>query len=203
VPSPLEQALTELQSANDKVQSLLERATEQRLYAEIAALARIAQSISILITQMTGDSPQPASKTSFHVEQLSSPSRSVNQIQYPRFLVQDDCLVKVAWSSAKSASYEHRAPIAVLRAIAKRAVMLNQRSPKPFTAEALSDISRQHDDQEVRGYQLYLCLGWLRREHLIRQHGRRGYRITDDEEPFLDAIDRKVKHLSANPQETE
>lgn len=206
--SPLCEAVSEIQAIHSRVQSLLDAATEQRLYAEIAALARIAQSLSTLLGQITVDVPPhlPSNQQTLPKRARADEESEVlddDCQEYPRFLVQDDCLVKIAWSSSKSAPYEHRAPLAVLRTIVERAIALNGRNQNPFTAEALSDVGLQDDGQEVRGYQLYLCLGWLRREKLIRQYGRRGYRIVRTEEPLLDSVERTLRVLSAKSRERE
>jgi hypothetical protein len=48
--------------------------------------------------------------------------------------------------------------------------------------------------QKLLGYQLYLCLAWLKSEGLIKQHGRRGYSI-NDLDTFGDRVQRAWDEL--------
>jgi hypothetical protein len=120
--------------------------------------------------------------------------RAVRKENYPRFFRRQDLLVKVGWSKSESAEYEHKAPRPVVDAVARRISRAGSRSQTPFTAESLSDVHRQDDDTEIPGYQLYLCLGWLKQLKLIRQHGRQGYSLARGGD-FSAAVERAWKDL--------
>jgi hypothetical protein len=100
---------------------------------------------------------------------------------YPSFIREDDVLVKIGFSRKSGATYEHRAPKRAVDAVVKRVTAVSQTSRGPFSAEALSDLHNHQDEQKLPGYQLYLCLAWLKSAGLIKQHGRKGYSIADAE----------------------
>lgn len=116
-------------------------------------------------------------------------------IDYPIFLRQGDTLIKVGWSKSQGSTYEHRAPKQVLDAVVGRAMVAAKRSETPFTAESLSNVKGHQDDIEVPGYQLYLCLAWLKRCKLIRQHGRKGYSLVNPK-TFASSVEERWGSLA-------
>jgi len=179
-------------------------ATRERRYGDLPELASIAEGLAEIqanrmdTNAVSLDSPEATSDSGCRSEPDFSTSgndrRGENQLRtsrrertqsgltlgtgYPRFVRDDDSLVKIGASSAAASTYEHRAPKAVVDAIVSRAVALSKAgSGDPFTAEALSDVGAHDDEQQVPSYQLYLCLAWLKRTRLIKQHGRKGYSL--------------------------
>ena len=194
--SNLTKAVAELRSAHSSVQDLLEQATIKRHYGEIADLARIAQALSSLITQFLGEERAVSTQRAAPLTKRGGkPPVVVGASEYPQFRVEDDFLVKLAWSAAKKEAYEHRAPLRVLAAITARMAALSESASSPIKAEAVSDVGGHDDGVAVRGYQLYLCLGWLRRLGIIRQVGRRGYKIVGEADHIGAAVEEALNKL--------
>lgn len=168
--------LVELLNRTERsVRSMLTEAVESRRYDDVQVLAGAAEQIhriltafdeSFVVRQDDGDidsdvGPQTASNTSF-----------------PRFARQGQILVKTARSRVGAETYEHRAPKDVLDAIVRAIPVLVNKPNKPFTAEQVS-ASVSRTGSRIPAYQVYLCIGWMKRSGVLRQHGRKGYTVTN------------------------
>ena len=94
---------------------------------------------------------------------------------YPRFVREGESIVKIGWSKADKAEYEHRSPTSVLQCLVKK-IRLICRLEERFTTEQLMPL-KDEDGEELPSYQSYLCLAWLVAIHVLEKHGRQGYTI--------------------------
>lgn len=113
---------------------------------------------------------------------------------YPCFYRGRDGLIKIGWSKKRKVEYCHKAPWEAVQAVVK-AIQEKASSGEPFTLEELTPI-RTTDGSEVPSYQTYLVLAWLRKENLIRQHGRQGYSLAASIN-LLQALDQRRMLLPA------
>lgn len=97
---------------------------------------------------------------------------------YPRFLIREDQLVKLGWSSSSKKEYEHRVPRSGLDAFTDYVGAL-RRSRFPVTAEAIAKGIQKSDPQRILGYQVYVVAAWLKTLDLLRSEGRQGYYLPD------------------------
>lgn len=93
--------------------------------------------------------------------------------QYPRFFRDGDRLVRVAWSKSENQEYEHKAHLAVFRALTT-ALAEKGEDGRVFSTDELLPV-RDSDGSAFPSYQVYVWIGLLRQAGLIEQHGRRGY----------------------------
>lgn len=93
----------------------------------------------------------------------------------PRFEREGDALVKIAWSKKNRAEYEHKASRDALARVMERVEEQGRRG-KMFRMEDVLPVLMT-DGAELPSYQAYLCVGWLKTEGLLEQHGRQGYTI--------------------------
>lgn len=124
---------------------------------------------------------------------VSKPGRGPS-VAYPRFLRQDDQLVRIAWSKRKKKEYRHKAPYAVLQALVKVMSELGK-DGRIFSTEDLLPI-QDTDGNEVPSYQAYVGIALLKHTSLLDQHGRQGYSIPRLAE-FADTIEavwQKLPH---------
>lgn len=89
-------------------------------------------------------------------------------------------LVKIGWSKKERGEYVHKAPKAGLLAIARRAEEVG-REGRMFTTDELLPVRIGSGEDELPGYQGYLCLAWLREIGLVATHGREGYSVVGDD----------------------
>jgi hypothetical protein len=162
-----------------EVNDLLAEAARDRRYGDLPELTKIAEALTVLYAESASPSPSEGPRLSMS---LSGPSASGIHTKdarpnYPVYFRDDDCLVKVGKSRASDDTYEHKAPFEVLEAVAKRAMAASKKNAKAFRPDALTNVTQHGDAVTVRGYQLYLCLGWLKRIGLLKQHGRKGCSI--------------------------
>ena len=182
-----------IEKAEREIHQILEQAVHAREYESVPRLAsfaerlqalrggdaepshlRLAQDdLGALAGASTRETTQPAGSAPLPGHAASGAEA------FPIFRVEGDDLVKVGWSKSKSTTYEHRAPKRVVMGVLQRALSLTSSPARPFTAEALSDVGTHDDALKIAGYQLYLCLAWMRRTGIIRRHGRKGYSVTD------------------------
>lgn len=94
---------------------------------------------------------------------------------YPRFYRERDELVKIGWSKKRRAEYRHKAPWPIVQKVVQVIEEKGTRGTM-FLLEDLLPVTNQ-DGSEIPSYQVYLVFAWLKQEHLIIQHGRRGYTL--------------------------
>lgn len=108
------------------------------------------------------------------VASSAKPKRRVRKGEYPKFHVENGYLVKVGWSKKAKEEYVHKLPRetydALLEIISRRA----SESPEQFTAEEILQACEQLPES-VPNYHVYLALGFLQDNGILKKHGRRGY----------------------------
>lgn len=116
-----------------------------------------------------------------------------NITSFPVFVREGESLVKIGLSTNSGSTYEHRAPKKTIDTIIKRILNCNNKK-EVFTAELISDVCHHSDGKKVPGYQLYLCLAWLKQKGLLKQRGRKGY-ILKDPDTIESDIDKEWDKL--------
>jgi hypothetical protein len=112
---------------------------------------------------------------------------------YPKFRRERDELVKIGWSKKEKAEYRHKAPKAVVLAVAE-GLQKRGASGERYTFEELLPFRDRDTQMELPSYQAYLVLAWLRKEGLIVQHGRQGYSLPLNIN-LIDAVEERWKLL--------
>lgn len=129
------------------------------------------------VTLRMATGKEPAEKTKEKTQARKQPKkRATRKSGYPKFYRHKQDLVKVGWSKRKSEEYSHKAPKLALDLLANAIVEIGTQRDL-FTAEDLFPLKESNTMTEVPSYQAYLCLAWLRKEELIIQVGRQGYRL--------------------------
>jgi len=105
--------------------------------------------------------------------------RKVRKGEYPKFHVEDGCLVKVGWSKKAKEEYVHKMPQetyeGLLEIISRRAA----ESSKEFTAEEILQATDQLAEP-VPNYHVYIALGFLQARGILEKHGRSGYIVREE-----------------------
>jgi hypothetical protein len=187
-----EQALEAIRAAERKARELVDSAMKERRFDEASAILAIVEQLSRVDPEGVAG---PGRVQGIRPTPQATLGVGPGDGGYPRFFRETDQLLKVGRSRSTGDLYEHRAPRPVLEAVARRAVALYAESQGPIKAEALSDLRRHEDGTKLPGYQLYLCLGWLKHEGLLRRHGRKGYTIKSPD-TFTEDIDRAWDSLA-------
>ena len=220
--SLLDEALATVDRARREVDGLVRQAVEMRRYEELAKIAELAASLSRTLTHGSGReadttevgkaaAAESKARSRARPRRRTGPMRTSREqavgsrqldgtkrdTEYPRFIRDGSTLVKIGWSRSSGSTYEHRASRAVLDAVAQRALALADSDERPFTAEALSDVGKHDDGLNMPGYQLYLCLGWLRRTGLVAQRGRKGY-VVPRPRSFADDLEQAWESLTSD-----
>ena len=112
---------------------------------------------------------------------------------YPKFFRRGDDLVKVGWSKRSKEEYQHTAPRHVV-ALVTKALATEAEKGELVSAHDLTPLHNPADEAEVPGYQVYLCLAWLRQNGLIQQKGRQGYTVPSPEH-FQGRVEEKWREL--------
>lgn len=163
------------------VRLLMEEALANRLYNDIPSLAALAAGLSELVSGRgvgsahVGDGAAPPShrEPSEHSDVQSSAARP-RKDTYPRFERHTDRLVKIGWSKKDRQEYEHRAPIAAVRAVF--ATLLTSANKRGYIhLDRVLPI--EHEGTEIPSYQAYLVLAWLRDLGVVDKHGNDGYKL--------------------------
>jgi hypothetical protein len=181
---------------HNAIRELMQGAIASGEYRDLPALVRIAEQMSQTAAKLA-QSPEATGASAVHsapppatsareggqgserlVKQSGQPkpARRSARSEYPKFQRDGDKLVKIGWSKSAKSPYEHRAPIRVAKALLK-AIIAVQGKTRVFTVDALLPLADPLDGTEIPGYQVYLTLAWLRKEGIVRQHGREGYSL--------------------------
>ncbi len=193
----LAQAITICQNAEKAMRELMQGAIGAGEYRDLPTLARFAEQLCQMAAKL-GQNPEPSPVTptaatarpaaqsrrksrirrKSRVKHFGQPKAGVRSIkaEYPRFRRDGENLVKAGWSKSSKAEYEHRAPKAVAGILLKAIAAIEGKMPV-FTVDALLPLADPSDNTEIPGYQAYLALAWLRKEGIVRQHGREGYSL--------------------------
>jgi hypothetical protein len=203
-----ERAGSILGTAARDLHGLVEQAVRERRYDELSQLAHAVRQITTIAEglgegesehhggaeQTRDESEAVLARTAVEASSLRARKDSGDGLEYPRFVRDDDALVKVASSRSSGTTYEHRAPRPIVDVIVKRIIAFAENSHHPFTAEALSGLNARGSGSRVPGYQLYLCLAWLKRLGLLKQRGRKGY-VVAKRDSFVADVEEAWKKL--------
>jgi hypothetical protein len=194
----LETARSYLEQAESELRGIIISAVNGGSYDVVTRLTDLSAKVRQLIETLPSPVAAPLLATGdrdeqeplSHAEHRSGP-RSSNEDDgkakraskgtedgYPRFLIRDDQLVKLGWSSSSDKEYEHRVPRSGLDAFIEYVGSL-RRSRFPVTAEAIAKGIQKSDSQRILGYQVYVVAAWLKSLDLLRSEGRQGYFIPD------------------------
>ncbi len=163
-----------IRDAELAIHQLLERAVGEQRYADVTAIAPIAEALSRIARGQSGNEPpKPEKHTIDGGNVKASVRRSVSK-GYPKFSRDGSRLVKVGWSKKTTEEYEHRAPLELGDALIA-AIRAKVRDGQKFAATDV--IPLQLKGEAAPDYQAYLLLKWLHTEGVIIKHGRDQYAI--------------------------
>lgn len=197
------EAVNVIRATETRLQEMMSEAVRQGLYAELRAIAELAQRLSALVSESQSirddknatssegtagwpdlqsnlhQSPQPSGQEvaiTTESEKDERPTKRKRRITYPRFFREGDFLLKVGWSKTGRCEYEHKAHCTVLRKLAQALEAANDGNAA-ISTETLFPLKTDSGDQ-IPSYQAYLCLAWLKEKGLVRQLGRKGYFVS-------------------------
>lgn len=185
-----ERASATIRRAEQDIRGLIVEAATSGEYGVVSSLSGIARRLSDLAEEAVGksspvvDAPAPptiAAKPRAILRPASSLARKASRGEgYPRFQKSRDVLVKIGWSKKERSEYVHKAPKAGVDAVARLVTDLGK-GGQIFTTEDLLPVKLGSQDDELPGYQTYICLAWLRHIGVVEQHGREGYSVPREE----------------------
>ncbi len=177
-----------LEEAEESLRALVTSAAAKGEYDAIVELARTARAIEALRVPGPEVSSETVTAKLAANGALSKPSLQAGRKTYPQFFRADEFLVKVGWSKRHRAEYEHRAPRPVLVAL----VSALEKRGKHTTRFSSDDIFPLRDsrDDDIPGYQGYVCLAWLAFIGAVERQGRQGYRIVA-KRPLRDLVEEQ------------
>ena len=211
----VERASGIVEEAEAGIQDLIGAAAKEGLYETLQLLVDLATSLSSVRmgtvsgaapdvnrkgTQANGgksDGPYRGKEGGGARQNLSASRTGSNPNLYPSFVRDDESLLKVGQTRQGTSTYEHRAPKTVVVGVAHRVVSVARKAGRPFKASALSNVHGHEDGKRIPGYQIYLCLAWLKREGLIKQRGRQGYMVPELDS-FISGVEQAWEQLPDN-----
>lgn len=174
-----------LRDAERSLQALLASAATEGDYSAVPSLMDWARQLGKLASEL---GPPASKRTPDQRLAGSAASRKSKKPQkrrkpkgggYPRFIRDEDCLVKIGWSKTGGEEYEHKADKDAVDAVVASIARAGRRG-KRFSMETLLPCKKA-DGTVIPDYQSYLTLAWLRSSGLVSQHGRLGYTLPEAE----------------------
>lgn len=160
-----------LTDAEHSLAQLAGKASTNRDYDLAAVLLATAQQLAKAAERFA------ASRSASHPAPAAPPiDDEDSRPDFPRFERQSDWLVKIANSRKAGAQYEHKCPLAVVRAVAEAAVKAGS-SGRQFSIDKLSPVTDPSTGNDVPTYQIYLSLVFFRCLGLLQKHGRARYSL--------------------------
>jgi hypothetical protein len=176
------EALQILQQTEAELQKLIQKALTEGRYADVAAIARLADHIAQLASQdesadyddmSDGSSPEDGDESPRPGTKLSK--RAIRRA-FPRFEREGDRLVKIAWSKRGREEYEHKAPREIVDLLIDY-IKGRKGVGARFVAPDIFPMKDPKTKREIPSYQAYLALAWLCHEGVVVKHGRNGYSL--------------------------
>lgn len=189
----LSSAVSYLEQAENELQRATIVAVQARDYRTSTRLSELSQRISEIRSAVgVGDGKVNGSDTNDESDEFSrtqeeasaeSASKRKNDkgksnSAYPRFLIREDQLVKLGWSSSNRREYEHRVPRESVEAFVEHVASL-RKNRFPVTAESIVKALQKDDPPRILGYQVYVVAAWLKTLNFLLPEGRQGYFIAD------------------------
>jgi hypothetical protein len=195
----LQQAAKLLKDTEGKLRELVSAAASSGDYASVVQMAAWARTISELLkgtaseakTPTSSSPTQPNGKRAKYALPRGKSSHHM-QKSYPQFFRQGDQLIRIAWSKREKKEYRHKAPLFVIKALAK-AMAEKGTDGRVFSTDQFLPIP-ETGNGEVPNYQAYVGISMFKQTGLIDQHGRQGYSIPRLAE-FKDAVEAIWKKL--------
>jgi hypothetical protein len=182
----LDRAVEVLLNAERQLVLLANEASESRDYDGATALLEAARRVKMVgdngITASRLPSQPPAVLANISEPDLGAtqpsqrPARRPRKTEYPKFLRDGDSLIKIGWSKAEKAEYEHKSPKKVVVAVGNALTTAGSKGRR-FSMDKVLPLTDPEDTSELPTYQCYLSLAWMRHEGLVVQHGRQGYSL--------------------------
>jgi hypothetical protein len=163
----MDEALQVLRTAEERLRALITRCVGEQRYGEVVAIARLADGLTVL----SGHKREPFGT---RAHSSSAPGRKSGKHAFPRFLRDDDKLIKIGWSKKSKSEYEHRAPYRVVETLVS-AIQKKVRDGELFAATDV--IPLVTSGEPIPDYQAYLALKWLHSQGTVSKHGRDRYSI--------------------------
>jgi hypothetical protein len=205
------EAIQVARRAESEIRTLIEKAVRGGQYQEVADLADVAQGLMELRNRLgdttdgigssvgsmavEADSLERSSKPKARKRKKSSSKAGLalklRDTEYPRFLKDQDKLVKVGWSEREASTYEHRAPFEAIRVVVQKIEALTGKSDT-FRMEDVLPV--QVDGNEIPSYQAYMALAWLRKSSLVDRSNKNSY-IVKSSHDLLKTVERLWKSL--------
>ncbi len=104
-------------------------------------------------------------------------ARSEPERGEPVFLRENQDIVKIGKSRSGADRYEHRAPLVVALRLSEKLAAIRSSEKLVKMEDVLPLLSES--GVPWPSYQSYVVLGWLKKEGLVRQHGKRGYTVSN------------------------
>jgi hypothetical protein len=198
----IEKARTVIRDAEASLRNLITEAAAQHRYDDVKTLAELASRVAQLVerksTELSVARPAPTDESPLDAEtqeqlrrvlggspsayKTAHPRRKKKRSprpkgDYPKFVRDDDRLIKIGWSKKNKEEYEHRVPREAIVAFARHVDGKVDEGSK-FDIESLLPVPDMSDG-EVPGYQVYVVFAWLRTLGVVEKVGRDGYVIRD------------------------
>lgn len=181
-----------LSATEAQLKDIVRDALSSGEYADVAAIAALAKSVSELCRSLIEQSesnetiPTDSEHAPGTTEKLSPPNdepaaRPVNRtsgyekLNYPRFERHARKLVKLGWSSKDRRIYEQRASYETVEEICRRFIEKSG-SRRMLRVEKLLPMKTDSGD-EIPSYQVYLVLKWLQQHSVVERQGKEGYLV--------------------------
>ena len=188
-----------IEKAEESIKSLISEAAMAQDYGSVTRLAEIAQSLAVLVAQLS--QPIPTVRSVHSASRITSSAQKriretrgeyyrpkaraaaasgrPKKNKYPVFNIEPDRLTKIGWSKKRRSEYQHRAPLDAVASVFRRIQQIAV-GQAAFTIDDLMPVEGE-DGDEIPSYQVYMIVAWLVDSGLLEKQGRDGYRTAMDQ----------------------
>jgi len=174
----IQSAKTEIKKTEQEIRNLASRSLLFGDYKESEKLIQLAQLMHEVAEKMTNGNLDFLTAFGNRAPSANIPEMAVRD--YPYFSRKGSYLNRTGWSKKSNKEYHQKIPYEVVEVVYKLLPGLN-RLKNPFLIPDIYPLALLPDGRKAKDYQVYMTIGWLRTEGLVKYLGEEGYTVVEEE----------------------
>jgi len=169
-------AKIEIQKTEKELRSLASRSLMFGDYTESEKLIQLAQLMQEVADKITSGNYDFL--TDFGGRAPSLEQQAKAQRDYPYFSRKGAYLNRTGWSKKSCKEYHQKIPYEIVEVVIQNLPQV-QKLKTPFLIPDIYPLAVLADMRKAKDYQVYMTIGWLKSEGLVKHLGEDGYKLTD------------------------
>lgn|GEM_PF-3052326 len=179
-------AKIEIQKTEKELRSLASRSLMFGDYTESEKLIQLAQLMQEVADKITSGNYDFLTDIGGRAPSLEQ--QPTAQRDYPYFSRKGTYLNRTGWSKKSCKEYHQKIPFEVVEAVVNILPEV-QKQKTPFLIPDIYPLAILADLRKAKDYQVYMTIGWLKSEGLVKHLGEDGYKLPNPENFITEALE--------------